>query len=403
MIPARLNLAGKTSLSIRQQRILALAGIILVVLNLRPAITSLSPIYDQIGQSFPLNATTLGVLGMLPPLAFALFGSLTPGLITKLGLEKSLLFALALIFGGQVIRSFTNEIWLFGVTSTISLAGMGIGNVLIPPVIKSYFPGRIGLVTSIYTTLIAVSAALPSLVAVPVTQMAGWRISTGMWAGLAIIAAIPWLMLSNGNNQSNQTHPRREYSAWRWPTTWAITIIFGIGALNNYTMIAWLPKILTSSMGVSQTSAGIMLSMYNLIGIPHGILVPVILSRIRRPIYVILIGTSCLLAGYLGLIFSPVYAWGWILCAGVGLMLIPVGLTLINLRSRTEEGAAVLSGFTQGAGYLIGAAGPIAVGGLHSISGNWVPAFWFLIVLALIALGAGTIISRPKLIEDSRK
>ncbi len=376
---------------------LALAGIVLVVLNLRPAITSLSPIYDQIGQSFPLTATALGVLGMLPPLAFAFFGSLSPRLIPKFGLEKSLLLSLALIFLGQVMRSSINNVWLFGITSTISLAGMGIGNVLLPPVIKSYFPNRIGRVTSIYAAMIAVSAALPSLVAVPVTQAGGWRVSTGMWAGLALVAAVPWFFLLGGNEKPLQDLPHKNYSAWRWSTTWAITILFGVGALNNYTMIAWLPKILTSSAGVTQASSGIMLSMYNLIGIPHGLLVPTLISRARRPIFVIAIGVASLMVGYLGLAYYPAYAWGWIFPAGIGLMLIPTGLILINLRSRTEDGATVLSGFTQGTGYLMGAAGPIVVGGLHSMTGNWIAAFWFLIILAIVALGAGTVAVRQEI------
>ncbi len=403
MIEASPKTTGLAPMSTHLRQMLALAGIILVVLNLRPAITSLSPIYDQISQSFPLDAATLGVLGMLPPLAFAFFGLLTPGLIPKLGLEKSILLSLGLVCAGQIIRSFTNDAWLFGITCTISLAGIGIGNVLIPPVIKTYFPNRIGQVTSVYATLIAVSAALPSLVAVPVTQIMGWRLSTGMWAGLAVLAAIPWLILANGNNKSNQAHSRQVYSTWRWLTTWAITVLFGIGALNNYTMIAWLPKILTSMVGVSQTTAGTMLSMYNLIGIPHGIIVPLVLSRTRHPMVIISLGTICLLVGYLGLIFLPAFAWGWILSAGIGLMLIPISLTLINLRSRTEDGATVLSGFSQGAGYLIGAAGPLAVGGLHSISGNWTSAFWFLILLALLTIGAGVIAARPGFIEDSHR
>jgi CP family cyanate transporter-like MFS transporter len=383
------------------RRRLALAGIILVVLNLRPAITSLSPIYDQIGKSFPLTTSALGVLGMLPPLAFAFFGSLTPRLIPKIGLERSLLIAMALIFGGQVIRSFTNDVWLFGITLTVSLAGMGIGNVLLPPVIKSYFPDRIGLVTSIYAATIAVSAALPSLVAVPVTQIGGWRVSTGMWAALALLAAVPWLLLLSGSQKQVQNYPYQKYTVWRWPTTWAITLIFGVGALNNYTMIAWLPKILTTSAGVSLAGAGLMLSMYNLIGFPHGLLVPVILSRTQQPFYVIAFGIACLLVGYLGLAYFPVYAWSWILFAGIGLMLIPIGLTLINLRSHSEDGAAVLSGFTQGAGYLIGATGPIVVGGLHSLTNNWTAAFWFLMVMALVAFGAGAIAAKPRYIEDS--
>lgn len=371
------------------------------VLNLRPAITSLSPIYDQIGKSFPLTATALGVLGMLPPLAFAFFGALTPRLISKLGLERLILIALALIFGGQVVRGFSNDVWLFGITSVVSLAGMGIGNVLLPPVIKSYFPDRIGLVTGIYAAAISVSAALPSFVAVPVTQLGGWRVSTSMWAGLALIAAVPWVILLSGGQKQIQSHQHQKYSAWGWPTAWGITILFGVGALNNYTMIAWLPKILTSSAGVSQASSGIMLSMYNLIGFPHSLLVPIILSRTRRPLYVIAIGITCLLVGYLGLAYLPVYAWAWIFPAGIGLLLIPVGLTLINLRSRTQDGAAELSGFTQGAGYLFGAIGPIAVSGLHSMTGDWISAFWFLLIMALVALGAGVIAVKPRFIEDS--
>jgi CP family cyanate transporter-like MFS transporter len=322
-------------------------------------------------------------------------------LIPKFGLEKSLLFAMALIFIGQLIRSSINNVWLFGITSTVALAGMAIGNVLLPPVIKSYFPNRIGQVTSVYAAMIAVSAALPSLVAVPVTQAGGWRLSTGMWAGLAVVAAVPWLLLLDGSQKPFQVFEHKNYVAWRWPTAWAITILFGVGALNNYTMIAWLPKILTSSAGVTQASSGIMLSMYNLIGIPHGLLVPMLLTRTRRPLYIIAIGIICLLVGYLGLAYFPAYAWGWIFPAGIGLMLIPIGLILINLRSRTEDGATVLSGFTQGAGYLMGAAGPIVVGGLHSVTGNWLSAFWFLIIMALVAFGAGTIAARPKYIEDS--
>jgi MFS transporter, CP family, cyanate transporter len=380
---------------------LALAGIILVVLNLRPAITSLSPIYDQIGRSIPLTSTFLGILGMLPALAFALFGFLTPSLISRVGLEKSLLFAMALVCSGQAIRSFTNDVWLFGITSLISLAGMGFGNVLLPPVIKSYFPQRIGLVTSIYTSLIAISAALPSLVAVPVTQMVGWRISTGMWSVLALLAAVPWLLILGGTQRQAQNGPFQRYSVWRWPTTWAITAIFAVGALNNYTMIAWLPKILTSSAGVSHADAGLMLSMYNLIGIPLCLLVPTILSRTRRPIVVIAFGGICLVGGYFGLDYFPVYAWVWILSAGVGLMLIPISLTLINVRSHTEDGAAVLSSFTQSTGYLIAAAGPLVVGSLHSVTNQWAPAFWFLILTAVLAFGAGTVAARPVFIEDS--
>jgi CP family cyanate transporter-like MFS transporter len=381
-------------------RVLALAGIILVSLNLRAAITSLSPIYDQIGKTFPLSPIAQGILGMLPPLAFALFGYLAPRLVPKLGLERSLLLAMILVYVGQVSRSAVSNVWLFGILSAVCLAGMGMGNVFLPPMIKHYFPDRIGLLTSIYTALVAVSSALPSLVAVPVTQTEGWRISTGMWAGLAFAAAVPWVLLIQGSHKPVQPGQPEKYSAWRWPTTWALVLVFGVGTINMYSMISWLPKILTSTAGVSQAVSGTMLSIYNGVGFPHSLLVPSILARTKRPFCVIVFATTCLLVGYLGLACYPASAWGWIILAGLGLMFIPIGLTLINLRSRTEDGAEALSGFVQAVGYLMGAAGPFIFGAFHFLTGAWTVGFWFLLGTALVGLGAGAVAVRPNCIED---
>ena len=52
----------------------------------------------------------------------------------------------------------------------------------------------------------------------------------------------------------------------------------------------------------------------------------------------------------------------------------PIVLTLIGLRSRTPEGTAALSGFTQSTGYLIAAIGPFGVGILHELTGGWTVA-----------------------------
>jgi MFS transporter, CP family, cyanate transporter len=163
----------------------------------------------------------------------------------------------------------------------------------------------------------------------------------------------------------------------------------------------WLPTVLTSSAGVAQATAATMLSMYNLVGIPHSLLVPNILARTRHPYYVIVFASACLLVGYLGLVFYPAFAWGWIVPAGLGLMCIPIGLTLINLRSRTEDGTTALSGFVQGVGYLLAAPGPLVVAQLHARTGEWTVAFGFLMATALVAAIAGAVAVRPRFIEDA--
>ena len=162
----------------------------------------------------------------------------------------------------------------------------------------------------------------------------------------------------------------------------------------------WLPEVLHSAAGVDEATAATMLSMYNLVGIPHGLLVPNILARGRHPYYVILFAGGCLLTGYAGLAYDPVFAWAWIIAAGLGVMLIPVGLTLINLRSRTEDGATALSGFVQGAGYLMAAPGPLVFAQIHAVTGGWIAPFGFLMATALVGLIAGVAAVRPRFIED---
>jgi CP family cyanate transporter-like MFS transporter len=56
-------------------------------------------------------------------------------------------------------------------------------------------------------------------------------------------------------------------------------------------------------------------------------------------------------------------------------MLLNVGLTLVNMRSRTEEGTTALSSFLQSGGYLPSGIGPPVVGSLHAATGSWTVPF----------------------------
>ena len=167
-------------------RALALVGIVLVAVNLRTAVATMSPIYEQIGQDIVITAVVIGLLGMVPPIMFSLAGILSPRLSRATGLEWALVIACLAMVVGPVLRGFANDATMLGVGTIIALAGAGVGNILIPPAVKKYFPDRIGRMTAVYATIMSIGATLSPLAAAPATIAMGWRGWLLAWAFIGL-------------------------------------------------------------------------------------------------------------------------------------------------------------------------------------------------------------------------
>lgn len=387
-------------------RALALLGILLVAVNLRTAVAALSPIAAEIGADIALSPTTLGVLGMLPPVCFAVFGIVTPVFTRRFSLEPVLMAALVGIVLGHALRGLSGSLPLLLLGSAITFAGLGVGNVLLPPLVKKYFPDRVGLMTTLYATALSVSTFVPPLVAVPVADAAGWQLSLGMWAAFGAIALVPWLALSvgartRGSVLPEEAEPGQLVRVWRSALGWSLAIVFATSSLNAYAMFAWLPTLLIDTAGTTPAEAGALLALYGAMGLPAAFAVPLLAVRMRHTGVLVYAGVAFFLVGYLGLLLVPEQlTWLWVVFAGCGPMLFPLALVLINQRTRTHEGAVALSGFVQGVGYTIGAFGPLVVALLHELSGGWGAPLLFLIGIAVVGALAGTVVARPHMLED---
>ncbi|TQD50922.1 MFS transporter, partial [Lysobacter aestuarii] len=174
-------------------RALVLLGIALSAFNLRTAVTSLTPLLDRIGDALGFGTAMMGVFGMVPTAAFAAFGVATPAIAHRIGLERTALAAMGLAAAGLLARGFAPGTGMLLSASALALAGMGIGNVVLPPLVKRYFPDRVGTVSSTYITLLQLGTILPALAAVPLANAVGWRSSLSAWAIVAVAAALPWL------------------------------------------------------------------------------------------------------------------------------------------------------------------------------------------------------------------
>lgn len=392
-------------------RSLALVGIVLIGINLRTAVAAISPIVDFIAADVPLTSIGIGFLGMLPPLAFAVSGIAAPLVARRLGLEATLVLACIAMSVGPVVRALAPDFPVLALGSILVLAGMGFGNILLPPLVKRYFPDRIGLMTSVYVTLMALGAAVPPLVAAPLAEATNWRVSLGVWGLVAFTAAVPWVFLWLQRRSSERASladgslgapaPDLVGRIWHSRVAWAITIAFVIPSFNVYAMFAWLPQIITDLTDLGATEAGGLLALFAVMGLPFALVVPIIAARMRNVGWLIGLGVAFFVAGYVGLLFAPAtLTWIWVLLIGSGPIVFPLVLTLINLRTRTHEASVALSGFVQGIGYGGAALGPLALGFIHDLAGNWTLPLAFLIGTVLVAVIPAFVLARPRMVED---
>ncbi len=387
---------------------MVLVAIVLVALNLRLAVAAVSPIFSSLRETFPVSTTQVGLLGTIPVASFALFGTLAAPIGRKLGLEPAIILAMALAVVGQVLRAVSPTMPVFLGWSVLALGGMGMGNVLLPPLVKRYFPDRIGAVTAAYSVGLTVSSAVPPLLALPVARAAGWRVSVGMWAVVGLAAIVPWIAVV-ARSVAARSHlreilrraPRADRPAllarsgaaesrlvWRSRLGWALVLTFFANTTGVYVTFAWLPQILADA-GLGAAVAGRWLAVFAILGLPAALFAPVLTARMRNPYPLVAGFVACWLVGYLGLWISPAQGTAvWVVLCGIGPGAFPVQLALIGLRTGTAAIASALSGMVQGLGYALAIVGPIGIGLLHQATGTWDAPFVVLVALLVLLLVA---------------
>ncbi|AUG30905.1 MULTISPECIES: MFS transporter [Microbacterium] len=396
--------------SLWRGRLLALAGVVLVAFSLRSAVAALSPILAEVQEDFAVPTWVVGLIGTAPPVCFAVFGIVTPMLERRFGLQRLAAASMVVVTAALIWRALAGDAVTLLVATAVLFAAVGVGNVVLPPLIKAYFPDRIGTMTALYSALLAVAAFVPPLVAVPVADAAGWRFSLGMWAVFALLAVVPWvsLVVRARTSAAQQSAVAIEEPAPgvlgrlpRLSLAWALAATFGISAASVYACFAWLPVVLVDVAGVSHAEAGALLSLFGAMGLPWSILVPIVITRWRRVGVIYAVALVAGLAGVGGMVLAPTAATIlWVVLLGTPQALFPAVLVLIQLRTRTHEGAVALSGFAQSVGYAIAALFPLMFAVVHELTGSWQPVLLVFGALFLAAIPTGIIVSKPRTIED---
>ena len=390
-------------------RTAALLGILLVAFTLRQAVAAISPILADIRVDIPISNIGVGLLGTLPPVLFAASGFIAPRIARGIGLDRGILLAVGLMVLGHLVRAFAPSFAVLILGSAIAFAGTGIGNVLLPSIVRRYFPDRVALLTAVYACIVGVSTAVPAALAAPLASLGGWRLSLGIWAVTSVVALVPWLVVVARERRSRvpdvadvESPPAALVTRlWRSRVAVSITVAFSTSTICTYAAFAWLPEILGDIAGSTPTEAGVLLAVTGLVSVPGSLVAPLLVARLRNVGWLLVAGVASFVFGYLGLLIAPTsFTLLWVLLIGLGSILFPVCLVLINVRTRTHGGTVALSGFAQGIAYGLGALGPLVVGLLHDVSGGWNLPLVFLLVVALVAIVPAVTLAKPAFVED---
>ena len=371
-----------------------IAAILLAAANLRPAITGVGPLIATIVHDTDLSPTLAGLVTTLPLLAFGLVSPLAPHIARRLGLERALSLGLVILGVGTVLRAQGSEVALLVGMFWVG-AGIAIGNVLLPSLVKRDFPGQIGVMTGAYVTVMNVFAGIGSGVSVPLASHFGlaWRGSLSIWALLAVIGLCAWIPYLKYRHQPDAPQGP---GFWRSPIAWQITLFMGLQSLLFYVNVAWLPTLL-HDRGFSLALSGWIVSLVQIVSLPATFLMPVLAERQRRQHSLVIATATMFIVGYLGLwlMTSPLWSVIWVICVGFGSgVSISLALAFFSLRTHRHESAARISGMAQSIGYLLAALGPITAGYLYAITHSWAWPLAMLIVVSLFMTAAGLGASR---------
>ncbi|MET0763583.1 MAG: MFS transporter [Blastococcus sp.] len=390
--------------STRRGLLLIGVAIVLTGANLRTAVTTVGPVLEELERGLGISSGLAGLVTTMPVLCFAAIGFAGPPLSARFRDSHVLAGALLAMSAGLLLRAVAGSFWLFLAGTVLAMVGGALGNVLLPSLVKRYFPTRTGLLVGAYSAAMAAGGAVAAVSTAPIAAAVGaegWRWALGVWAVPALIAALPWLFVPARPGSSRGSHVAvRMRDLVHSRTAWALAVFFGLQAMQAYVIIGWSAQYLRD-MGLPAATAGLLLGVNSVVGIPLSAVVPGLAVRphLQRPL--LLFFMACYAAGWIGLWVAPTTVpWLWMTLLALGMGTFAMVLTLMGLRARTPETTAALSTVAQGWGYLLSGVGPLLVGVLRGSTGGYTGMF--VLVLAGVAglTATGWLVTRQRFVDD---
>lgn len=347
---------------------------ILVGLNLRPIMASISPIIPVLIDAVGINNQTAGLLTTVPVAMMGCFALLGPRIQSRVSEYLGILAGLLAIALSCTYRFFVDSVLLLLITSLIGGIGIAIIQTLMPAYLKRMTPENASVFMGLFTTGIMAGAAISAATVSPLEGVFGWNIALSIMAIPTILAII---LFASGMPRIESSRNGYLPLPLKSKNAWLLMLFFGIGTGAYTLVLAWLPLNYTQ-LGWSRNASGALLSILTVAEVISGILISIFIKKFtdrRKPLLVTL---SLILIGLVLLIYIPSkLAFLTVIILGLGIgALFPLSLIVALDYASSAKQAATLLAFVQGGGYLIASAFPFIAGVLvdssSDLTGSWV-------------------------------
>jgi MFS transporter, CP family, cyanate transporter len=219
---------------------------------LRLTVLAIPPVVPLLHADLHLSETAVGWLSSLPPLMFAI--AAVPGalLIARFGIVQALLAGLVLNAAGSAARGAVDDAPSLYVSTIVMAAGIAVMQPALPPLVRAWFPERIGFATAVYSNGLLVGETLAVALAIPVVLPlvhGSWRMSLVFWSAPVLATALLVALCAPRRDtaRAGDLAPRKWWPNWKDPLIWRLGLIFGSLNATYFVSNAFLPDYVTAA------------------------------------------------------------------------------------------------------------------------------------------------------------
>lgn len=380
-----------------------LVALFVATLTLRPQMLAVGPLLPLMRADLGLPAAVAGLFTTIPVLCMGLFAPFGPRLAARFGARTSMAAFLSLISAAGILRALAPDVGLLLLATLVIGIGIGLSGAIPAIVVAMRVPHAAMHATSAYAAGIVAGSTIAAAVAVPLAIGGDWRLSLMLISAAAIIPILIWLALVRPDPNARPLEARAPRLPWRSGTGWLLILLFGLQSVMFYGLVSWLPNVFVER-GWSAASAGSLVAVFNGVGLLTTLGFPFAAGRLgsRRRQMMIVMGVAT--AAVLGIVLVPALAFAWAALAGLGLGgVFPLLLTLpVDVADDPSQAGSVAALMMLG-GYIIAAAGPLALGLARDATGNFGASMWLLVLVGVIVTVLSMLLSPARLHRGVRR